>query len=226
MLKRKESEQMQMELVTYGLLLRPDHLLRKIDAVIDFSFIHDLCAPLYCADNGRPAIDPEILFRMLFVGYLYGIRSEVRLCEEIQDNNAYRWFCGLGLTEKVPDHATISVNRKRRFRNNDIAEQIFQEILNQAQEKGLVGGKFCIPTARMSRHWRTNTRRSRLRDRRDSLYRAAVGGDQHHPDGSCFGICVSLLIVLFLKFHMQRSLPVGKSDSGGLFDSFFRHNIP
>jgi len=141
MLKRKESEQMQLELVTYDLLVRPDHLLRKIDAVIDFSFIHSLCAPLYCADNGRPAIDPEILFRMLFVGYLYGIRSEVRLCEEIQDNNAYRWFCGLGLTEKVPDHATISVNRKRRFRNNDIAEQIFQEILNQAQEKGLVGGK-------------------------------------------------------------------------------------
>lgn len=62
MLKRKESEQMQLELVTYDLLVRPDHLLRKIDAVIDFSFIHDLCAPLYCADNGRPAIDPEILF--------------------------------------------------------------------------------------------------------------------------------------------------------------------
>lgn len=65
----------------------------------------------------------------------------MRLCEEIQDNTAYRWFCGLGLMEKVPDHATISVNRKWRFRNNDIAEQIFQEILNQAQEKGLVGGK-------------------------------------------------------------------------------------
>ena len=141
MLKRKESEQMQLELVTYDLLVRPDHLLRKIDAVIDFSFIHELCAPLYCEDNGRPAIDPEILFRMLFVGYLYGIRSEVRLCEEIQDNTAYRWFCGLGLTEKVPDHATISVNRKRRFRNNDIAEQIFQAILEQAQTKGLVGGK-------------------------------------------------------------------------------------
>ena len=59
MLKRKESEQMQLELVTYDLLVRPDHLLRKIDAVIDFSFIHDLCAPLYCADNGRPAIDPR-----------------------------------------------------------------------------------------------------------------------------------------------------------------------
>ena len=67
--------------------------------------------------------------------------KEVRLCEEIQDNTAYRRFYGLGLTEKIPNHATISVNRKRRFRNNDIAEQIFQEILHQAQEKGLVGGK-------------------------------------------------------------------------------------
>lgn len=141
MLKRKETEQTQMELVTYDLLVRRDHLLRKIDQAIDFSFIYDLCAPLYCADNGRPAIDPEILFRMLFVGYLYGIRSEVRLCQEIEDNVAYRWFCGLSLTEKVPDHATISVNRQRRFRDNNIAEQIFNEILRQAQGKGLVGGK-------------------------------------------------------------------------------------
>ena len=140
MLKRKETQQMQLELVTYDLLVRPDHLLRKIDQAIDFSFIYDLCAPLYCADNGRPAIDPEILFRMLFVGYLYGIRSEVRLCEEVTDNVACRWFCGLGLTEKVPDHATISINRQRRFRDNRIAGQIFNEILRQAVVKGLVGG--------------------------------------------------------------------------------------
>ncbi len=141
MLKRKETEQMQLELVTYDLLVRKDHLLRKIDQAIDFSFIYRLCAPLYSADNGRPAVDPEILFRMLFVGYLYGIRSEVRLCEEIQDNVAYRWFCGLGLTEKVPDHATISINRQRRFQDNNIPEQIFNEILRQAREKGLVDGK-------------------------------------------------------------------------------------
>lgn len=141
MLNRKTAMQTQIELVTYEILVRPDHLLRKIDQAIDFSFIYDLCSPLYCLDNGRPAIDPEVLFRMLFVGYLYGIRSEVRLCEDIQDNVAYRWFCGLGLTEKVPDHATISSNRQRRFRDNNIAEKIFNEILRQAQEKGLVGGR-------------------------------------------------------------------------------------
>ena len=141
MLKRKEAEQMRLELVTYDLLVRKDHLLRKIDEAIDFSFIYRLCAPLYSADNGRPAVDPEILFRMLFVGYLYGVRSETRLCEEIQDNVAYRWFCGLGLTEKVPDHATISINRQRRFQDNNIPEQIFNEILRQAQAAGLVDGK-------------------------------------------------------------------------------------
>lgn len=141
MLNRNRDKQQGMELVTYELLVPQDHLLRKIDAAIDFSFIYKLCAPLYCTDNGRPAIDPEILFRMLIVGYLYGIRSEVRIAQEVQCNMAYRWFCGLGITEKVPDHATISANRQRRFRDNNIAEQIFNEILRQAQEKGLVDGK-------------------------------------------------------------------------------------
>ena len=77
---------------------------------------------------------------MLFVGYLYGIRSERRLEEEVNYNMAYKWFCGLSLTEKAPDATTLSVNRKRRFRDNDIPERIFNEILRQAMEKGLVGG--------------------------------------------------------------------------------------
>ena len=76
-------------------LVPQDHLLRKIDRSIDFSFIRRLCAPLYSANLGRPAIEPEVLFRMLFVGYLYGIRSERRLEEEINYNMAYKWFCGL-----------------------------------------------------------------------------------------------------------------------------------
>ena len=117
-----------------------DHFLRKVDRAVDFSFIYDLCAPLYCADNGRPAIDPEILFRMLLVGYLYGIKSEARLEEEINYNIAYKWFCGLDLTDKAPDATTISQNRRRRFRDNNIAEEIFNEILRQCMAKGLVGG--------------------------------------------------------------------------------------
>lgn len=141
MLRRDRNKQEAMEIVTYDMLVPKDHLLRKIDAAIDFSFIYELCAPLYCADNGRPAIDPEILFRMLFIGYLYGIRSEIRIAQEVQCNMAYRWFCGLGITDKVPDHATISANRQRRFKGNNIAGQIFNNILQQAQRHGLVDGK-------------------------------------------------------------------------------------
>ena len=141
MLREKRDKQQGMEMVILEQMIPQDHLLRKIDQSIDFSFIYKLCAPLYCENNGRPAIDPEILFRMLFVGYLYGVRSERRLEEEINYNIAYKWFCGLGLAEKAPDASTISANRRRRFRDNNIAEQIFDEILKQAIAKGLVGGE-------------------------------------------------------------------------------------
>jgi len=140
MLREKRERQQQMDLVILEQMIPEDHLLRRIDEAVDFGFIHDLCAPLYCENNGRPAIEPEILFRMLIVGYLYGIKSEARLEEEINYNIAYKWFCGLGLTEKAPDASTISQNRIRRFRDNNIAEQIFNEILRQCVEKGLVGG--------------------------------------------------------------------------------------
>jgi len=130
-----------MELVILEQLIPEDHLLRRIDRAVDFSFIHKLCEPLYCLDNGRPAIDPEVLFRMMFVGYLYGVKSERRLEEEVNYNMVYKWFCGLGLTEKAPDATTLSVNRKRKFRDANIAEKIFDEILRQAMGKGLVSGK-------------------------------------------------------------------------------------
>ena len=140
MLKQRRERQQQMDVVIMEQMIPENHLLRIVDRVVDFSFIYDLCAPLYCANNGRPAIDPEILFRMLFVGYLYGIKSERRLEEEVNYNIAYKWFCGLGLTEKAPDATTISQNRRRKFKDNNIAEQIFNGILKQCVEKGLVGG--------------------------------------------------------------------------------------
>ena len=139
MLRDQREKQQCMEIVILEEYVPKDHLLRRIDECVDFSFIYDLCAPLYCSDNGRPAIHPEILFRMLFIGYLYGIKSERRLEEEVNFNMAYKWFCGLGLTEKAPDATTISANRKRRFRDNNIAEQIFDNILGQCVERGLVG---------------------------------------------------------------------------------------
>ena len=142
MLREKPTtRQGEYEVVLLEDLVPEDHLLRKIDKAVDFSFIHDLCKDLYCPDNGRPAIEPELLFRMLFLGYLYGIKSEVKLAQAVNENIAFKWFLGLKLTEKGPDHATISSNRVRRFRDNNIAEQIFNEILRQCIAKGLVGGK-------------------------------------------------------------------------------------
>lgn len=139
--ERIGSRQNEYEIVLLEELVSLDHLLRKIDAAVDFSFIHDLCKDLYCPDNGRPAVEPELLFKMLLLGYLYGIPSEVKLAQAVNENIAFKWFLGLKLTEKGPDHATISINRVRRFRDNNIAEQIFNEILRQCIVKGLVGGK-------------------------------------------------------------------------------------
>ena len=137
---RKTQQQGEYELVILEELVPQDHYLRKVDAAVDFSFIHDMCKDLYCLDNGRPAIDPELLFKMLLLGYLYGIKSEIKLAQAVNENIAFKWFLGLKLTEKGPDHATISANRVRRFRDNNIAEQIFDEILRQCMAKGLVGG--------------------------------------------------------------------------------------
>ncbi len=137
---RKTQQQGQYELVMLEELVPQDHFLRKVDAAVDFSFIHGMCKDLYCPDNGRPAIDPEMLFKMLLLGYLYGIKSEVKIAQAVNENIAFKWFLGLKLTEKGPDHATISINRVRRFRDNNIAEQIFDEILKQCMDKGLVGG--------------------------------------------------------------------------------------
>jgi transposase len=139
---RKKAKQKQegYEIVLLEDLVPQDHILRKISKAVDFGFIHDLCKDLYCPDNGRPAVEPTILFKMLFIGYLFGIKSETRLVEEINVNMAYRWFLGYGLTDAIPNHATISINRVRRFRDNNIAEKIFDEVLRQAQAAGLVGG--------------------------------------------------------------------------------------
>ena len=127
-------------MVTLSSLVPSDHLLRKIDAVIDFSFIHDRVAHLYCANNGRPALDPVMLFKMLFIGYLFGIRSERQLMREIEVNVAYRWFLHLRLTDKVADASTISQNRRRRFNDSEIYQDIFDEIVEQAIRAGLIDG--------------------------------------------------------------------------------------
>lgn len=140
MLKKPTPLQTELEMVTLDSLVPSDHLLRKIEAVIDFSFIHDRVAPLYCADNGRPALDPVMMFKALFIGYLFGIRSERQLVREIEVNVAYRWFLRLKLTEGVFDASTLSQNRRRRYQDASVAQDIFDGIVEQAMTHGLVGG--------------------------------------------------------------------------------------
>jgi transposase len=140
MLIDKDTRQISMEFVSIEELVPSDHLLRKIDKAIDFGFIREKVRSLYCADNGRPAIDPVVLFKMLFIGYLFGVRSERQLVRDIQVNVAYRWFLGFGLTDKVPDASTISQNRRRRFSESTIYQDIFDEIVVQAIKRRMVDG--------------------------------------------------------------------------------------
>ncbi|MCI0998730.1 transposase, partial [Ochrobactrum sp. C6C9] len=127
-------------MVTLDQLVPKDHLLRKIDAVIDFSFIHDRVAGLYCPDNGRPPLDPTLMFKALFIGYLFGVRSERQLVREIEVNVAYRWFLRLKLSDAVFDASTLSQNRRRRFNDTSVAQDIFDHIVEQAIRHGLVDG--------------------------------------------------------------------------------------
>lgn len=116
--------------------VRPDHLLRRVDAILDLSFVRELMARHYSA-IGRPSIDPELLLRMLLVGYLYGVRSERRLCEEVELNLAYRWFCRLGLDGRVPDHSTFTKNRHGRFRVSGLMREVFERVVERCLEAGL-----------------------------------------------------------------------------------------
>jgi transposase len=141
MLRVHDNKQVGMEFVCIEELVPKDHLLRKIDRVIDFDFIRNKVKDLYCADNGRPAVDPVVLFKMLFLGYLFGVRSERQLIREIQVNVAYRWFIGFGLTDKIPDASTFSQNRRRRFTESSIYQEIFDEIVLQAMRKRLINGR-------------------------------------------------------------------------------------
>ena len=102
-----------------------DHMLRSIDRFMDLEDLRAGLASFY-SPIGRPSIDPELLIRMLLVGYCFGIRSERRLCEEVHLNLAYRWFCWLGMDGDVPDHSTFSKNRHGRFRESDLLRQLFE----------------------------------------------------------------------------------------------------
>src|SRR5258705_5540223 len=117
-----------------------DHLLRGIDRFLDLADLRQHLAPFY-SHTGRPSVDPELMVRMLLVGYCFGIRSERRLCEEVHLNLAYRWFCRLGLDGHIPGQSTFSKNRHGRFRESDLLRRVFETVLQRCIREGLVGGE-------------------------------------------------------------------------------------
>jgi transposase len=117
-----------------------DHLVREIAAVLDLSWVHSELEPYY-SPLGRPSIDPVLMIRMLIVGYIFANRSERLLCREVQVNLAYRWFCGLSIEDKIPDHSAFSRARNERFRDSDIFRRVFERIVKACISAGLVGGE-------------------------------------------------------------------------------------
>ena len=140
----------------------PDHLLRAMDRFVDLGDMRGHLAPFY-SSTGRPSVDPELMIRMLIVGYAFGIRSERRLCEEVRLNLAYRWFCRLDLTDLVPDHSTSSQNRPLgdasiacramhgRFRDSDLFRHLFESVVARCIAEGLVGGETIASDASLIR---------------------------------------------------------------------------
>ena len=136
----RQSGQISMLVLDIEELIPENHLLRRINQLVSFNFIYDLVAPYYSA-NGRPSVDPVSMFKMLLVGYLYGIKSERRLVQEVQLNIVYRWFCGFELGEKIPDHSTFSKTRVRKWNESSFFQQAFQEIVRRCIEQKLIDGK-------------------------------------------------------------------------------------
>ena len=163
----------------------PDnHLLRSIDRFVDLSGIRTHLKPFY-SETGRPSIDPELLIRMLIIGYTHGIRSERRLCEEVHLNLAYRWFCRLGLDCDVPDHSTFSKNRHGRFRDSDLLRRLFEDVVRRCLDEGLVGGEgFAVDASlikadasRQNTVWGSQTLSAEVTSRAVAEYLAVLDDD-------------------------------------------------
>lgn len=140
MLSKDHDKPSQIQMISVDQLVPEEHLLRKIDKYIDFSFIYELVEDKYSADRGRPSLDPVMLIKIPLIQYLYGIRSMRQTIKEIEVNMAYRWFLGLDFCDAVPHFTTFGKNYSRRFEGTDLFEQIFTKILYQCMKSGLVDG--------------------------------------------------------------------------------------
>ena len=146
-----------------------DHLLRRIDCFVSAALadVHEQLGPYY-SEIGRPSIDPELMIRMLIIGYCYGLRSERRLTQEVDLHLAYRWFCRLDLDDQVPHHSTFSENRLHRFRESDVFRHIFERVVATCVVSGLVKGEgFAVDASVMEAnasryHGKARTRSSGL----------------------------------------------------------------
>jgi transposase len=141
MMGRREDDQVQF-LYAFDLdkVVPSDHLVRQIDAILDLSWVHRELRPYY-SHTGRPSIDPVLMIRMLLVGYVFALRSDRRLCSEVQVNLAYRWFCKLSVEDKIPDHSVFSRARHERFRESDALRRVFEGVVAMCIAAGLVGGE-------------------------------------------------------------------------------------
>ena len=140
MLVKREMDQGIVEMVEIASLVPDDHLLRKIAAAVDFNRLYEMVEPLYSEDDGRPSVDPVVLFKMVLIQHLYGLSSLRRTAEEVNLNVAYRWFLGCTLQEKTPYFSTISYNFRHRFTENTAA-QVFSWILDEVAEAGYLSPK-------------------------------------------------------------------------------------
>lgn len=143
MMGRKDEYQSKLEFIDLNVFVPSNHILRLINEKIDFSFIYNKMEKYY-SKLGRKSLDPVLLFKMLLIGYLYNIDSERELEQEVILNIAYRWFLGLDLTDTVPDHSTFSQNRRRRFKDSTVFQEIFDHIVKLCIEKGLVTGEVIV----------------------------------------------------------------------------------
>lgn len=163
MMTRRDGVQQKMLCVTLESLMPQEHFLRRLDGLMDFSFIYQRVESLY-SRRGRPSIDPVVVVKMLLLGYMYGIDSERRLEQEVRVNIAYRWFLGIDLDEPVPDHSIFSQLRRRKFNGAALFEELFDEVVRKCIEYGLIDGKLLLTD---STHVRANARN-------DVLERVAV----------------------------------------------------
>ena len=186
MMTRRDGVQQKMLCVTLESLMPQEHFLRRLDSLMDFSFIYQRVESLY-SHRGRPSIDPVVVVKMLLLGYMYGIDSERRLEQEVRVNIAYRWFLGIDLDEPVPDHSTFSQLRRRKFNGAALFEELFDEVVRKCIEHGLIDGKLLLTD---STHVRANARNAVME--RDAVEAEPSAYLQKHNERECSGLNCTL----------------------------------